>query len=502
MDRFSALRDFCRNQFALDLRSLACLRMGLGSLILLDVILRLEDLTAFYTDHGIVPRSLLSIGLAYPSQWSFHLMNGTATFQLLLFLATAVAAAMLACGYRTRLSTVVCWLMLVSLHTRNPIVLNAGDKYLELLTFWGIFLPLGECWSIDAAKVSRIRAATVSSLAAVALHVQILLVYLCTGLLKQGVEAWQSGDAIQLALSKDYLVTSLGQQMLAYSTLLGWLTHATVYLEILGPIALTLSRGRTRAVVVAVFVAFHVGLALCFSIGLFPYVCIVAFGAFLPPTFWQVISKRPVEPLANRSYVAQSTPLASMFRSGVIVLALIVAIWSNLATLQISWKMPETIRSTALAFRWPQSWRLFVDLKEVDDGWFVFHAQFADGSSTDLLTGTSPVKYDKPPLASATFPNFRWRKLCTNIRLEKFKPVATYLGEYLLLERDRTHHDVHKLLGLQISYVKPANVAADNASSEIVVLGESFRTSAPLTQQVLFEWQNAARKYRDAIIHE
>src|SRR5690606_39066512 len=146
--------------------------IGLGSLILLDVVLRLRDVTAFYSDDGIIPRSLVSIGLAYPSQWSFHFMNGTTTFQWLLFFITGSAATMLACGYRTRLATVICWLMLVSLHTRHPIILNAGDKYLEVLTFWGIFLPLGVHWSADSRTSDQFRCTYSLSLATLALHLQ------------------------------------------------------------------------------------------------------------------------------------------------------------------------------------------------------------------------------------------------------------------------------------------------------------------------------------------
>lgn len=502
MDRFSPLREFFKNQFALDLRSLACYRIGLGVLVLLDLVLRLEDITAFYTDQGIVPRSLLTIGLAYPSQWSFHLMNGTATFQWLLFLVTAVAALMLACGCRTRLATVACWLMLVSLHSRNPIVLNAGDKYLELLLFWGIFLPLGRYWSIDRLCQPAIRSVLVSSLATFALHVQVLLVYVCTGLLKREVESWRAGDAIRLALSKDYLVTGIGQQMLEYPALLNWLTHATVFLEIVGAIALVLSRGWCRFIILCVFMLFHVGLALCFSIGLFPYVCIVALIAFLPSHFWRKVLQEPVDLPEQQFYAAENHPFAHLAQRTIIILALCIAIWSNVASVNSAWAMPAGVRNAALAFRLPQGWRLFVDLKDVDDGWFVFHAQFADGSSTDLLTGGSPVSYAKPPLASATFPNFRWRKLCTNIRLAKFKPVATYLGEYLLLVRDRTHHDVHKLAGLQISYVRPVSSSGKPDQETLMVFGKSFELPEPLEQVVLFEWQNEARKYQSAIITE
>ena len=44
--------------FTLDLRSLALLRMGLGGLVVLDVLLRLRDLTTFYTDAGVLPRAV------------------------------------------------------------------------------------------------------------------------------------------------------------------------------------------------------------------------------------------------------------------------------------------------------------------------------------------------------------------------------------------------------------------------------------------------------------
>src|SRR5262249_33231245 len=159
----------------------------------------------------------------------------------------------------------------------------------------------------------------------------------------------------------------------------------------LGPIALLLSRGWMRFFVIVTFVAFHLGLALCFSIGLFPYVCIVAFSAFLPSQFWRIVLPRTNEGNANCNYLSPSGPLSGVIQKVVIVLALLTAVWSNLESLQLACPMPESVRNGALAFRWPQSWRLFVDLKEVDDGWFVFHAQFADGTSHDLLTGASPV---------------------------------------------------------------------------------------------------------------
>ena len=418
----------------------------------------------------------------------------------MLFLVTAIAAVMLMCGCRTQLAAGACWLLLVSLHTRNPIVINAGDKYLELLAFWGIFLPLGAYWSVDARSEPNARGTRTMSLAALALHVQVLLVYLSTGLLKQQIESWQTGDAIRLALSKSYLVSGWGQRLLEYPALIEWLTHVTLYGEIFGPLALLASRGWLRLLVVAAFMLFHLALALCFTIGLFPYVCLVALVAFLPTPLWSKLLRNAPD---SSMHVERPVSLVWFVTSrAVMSVALLVAIWSNLTSLGHVRELPEPLLSAARAFRWPQSWRLFVDLDEVDDGWFVFHAQFADGRSEDLLTGRSPVSYHQPRLASRTFPNFRWRKLCTNIRLQKFRPVATYLGEYLLLERDRTHRDVHELVGLQISYVKPRSGGESIAEPGLEVLGVTFEAPLPLEQEVLYQWRNDALKYRDIFLTE
>jgi hypothetical protein len=46
-------------------------------------------------------------------------------------------------GYRTRFAVVACLVLMISLHQRNGLVCNAGDRLLEILLFWAAFLPLG-----------------------------------------------------------------------------------------------------------------------------------------------------------------------------------------------------------------------------------------------------------------------------------------------------------------------------------------------------------------------
>ena len=76
--------------FSLDYRSLAILRIGMGAIILLDLIQRAEDLRAFYSDEGVLPRAqFLQL---WNNQWwiSLHMASGLWQFQAILFIIAGI----------------------------------------------------------------------------------------------------------------------------------------------------------------------------------------------------------------------------------------------------------------------------------------------------------------------------------------------------------------------------------------------------------------------------
>src|SRR5256885_6685590 len=142
---------YLRDIYSLDLRSLALFRIALGVMILIDLFMRSLDLNAFYTDWGVLPRGALLDKFANPFRFSLHLISGVPGFEIALFIIAAGFAIALILGVRTRLVTIVSWFLLVSLQMRNPVILQGGDVYFRLLTFWAIFLPLGALYSVDSA---------------------------------------------------------------------------------------------------------------------------------------------------------------------------------------------------------------------------------------------------------------------------------------------------------------------------------------------------------------
>src|SRR5688500_2604104 len=158
--------------FGADVRSLALARIGLGVIVLVDLAVRAGDLAAFYSDGGILPRGAWT--RAYPGVLSLHAASGHPAFQAALFVILGVAATMFTIGWHTRVAGAVTWLLVLSAHTRNPIILQAGDTLLGLLLFWCMFVPVGAAWSVDAARAAhRARSQRVVSIGTLALLLQM-----------------------------------------------------------------------------------------------------------------------------------------------------------------------------------------------------------------------------------------------------------------------------------------------------------------------------------------
>jgi hypothetical protein len=101
--------------FGANLRSLAVFRVVLALLVLADLTSRATDLYQHYTDAGVLPRTVLVEEVLSPWSFSLNLMNGQPFFQALLFGAAALAALGLLLGYRTRLMTIVVWVLMLSI---------------------------------------------------------------------------------------------------------------------------------------------------------------------------------------------------------------------------------------------------------------------------------------------------------------------------------------------------------------------------------------------------
>ena len=285
--------------FGIDPRSLALFRVAIALALLSSLWVCAGNVGAFYTDSGVLPRAAqIALYSDVPGLLSLHLLNGSAAAQWVLLAAAFGAALALLVGYRTRWATLISWVLLISLHNRNPMVLQGGDVLLRMMLFWSLFLPLHARASLDAlARPARNRKAEYPdapwvSTGTLAALLQVCIMYWFTAALKTG-DAWRvDGSAVGYALSIDQMAKPLGRWLLGYPDLLRGLTFFTVALERFGPWLALLPFWRSRTFMVALFCAFHIGMGLCLTLGIFTWIAPAAWLLFLPTGAWDSLAAR------------------------------------------------------------------------------------------------------------------------------------------------------------------------------------------------------------------
>jgi predicted DCC family thiol-disulfide oxidoreductase YuxK len=287
-----------RRTFEIDLRGLALLRVLLALILLADLAIRGGDLVAHYADAGAVPRSLVA---ADASDWrlSLHMLSGAAAWQVTLFALAGLAALALLVGYRTRTATFVSWLLLLSLHNRNPLVLHGGDNLLLLLLLWALFLPLGARASVDAAlDRSPPGPQRLCSIATAAILIQAMSVYFFSALLKSAPDWTSDYTAVYYAFHIDQIATPVAAWLRQFPTLMQGLTVYVWWLELLGPLLMfsPFLRVPLRAVLVVLFVTMELGFMACLQIGLFPVISIASILLFVPGECWDRLAARVATP--------------------------------------------------------------------------------------------------------------------------------------------------------------------------------------------------------------
>lgn len=281
--------------FALDLRSLALFRFGLGIVVSLDCWARLANVGAFYGDTGVLPRALL-LPDAHAQHWSLAFANGTALFQAVLLIIGALAAAALALGYRSRQALLLCWGIVVSMQVRNPLLVSIGDQLMAALLFWSLFVPLANRWSVDAALSPQPPPQHPRHLSwgGAALLIQLLSVFVFTAAARQDPSWWPDGTALYYALSLERSTLPLGRALLAHPELLQGLSYTVYALGWLLPLAVLApwATHTLRHLAFGILTLLQVGALLTLDLGLLPWVSLAALGLLLGPSVWDRLAQR------------------------------------------------------------------------------------------------------------------------------------------------------------------------------------------------------------------
>lgn len=281
----------------LDLRSLALTRFLLGGLCFVDIANRIPQIDTFYSDAGIIPRWLLIQEFEWPWAMSLFNLNGSYSFVLIVSIIGMLAALALCLGLRTKLSTFIVWIVIMSFHARIQDVNHGGDNLLRLMLFWSFFLPMNAYYSFDAVLSSKnlieTREKTYTGWGSAGWIVQTICVYLFTFLYKWDPSWFKNFDSVYYAMNLDMFTTSIGKTLLSYPVFMQFSSVFAFILEGLAPILLIIPWRMEffRGTAVLLLFALHTGIWLTLVLGNFPPGCLILWTAFIPYSFWQLFKK-------------------------------------------------------------------------------------------------------------------------------------------------------------------------------------------------------------------
>ena len=480
---------------SVDLRSLAVVRIGLAIMIIVDLATRWGDLTAHYTDAGVLPRALLFESEGLRAYLSLHSLHGSSMWQAILFATAGYFAITMLLGVRTRLATFGSWVLLLSLHHRNPVVLQSGDALLRLLLFWGMLLPLGARWSLDSTSgpltLYRRKDNRLLSVAGVAILLQVCLVYWFTATFKDH-PMWWNQNAAYFALHVDQLVTPFGMWLRQIDWLLPILTKAAFTMAIAAPLLVFCPfwTGKARMIVILAMIGTHLALAMSLNLGLLPYVAAMSWLVFIPSSFWDGIKKRfrrhaglRVSPTRTHwllTLIRRIPILISVSRRGtgdvlidiptsrrfaikargweqvLACIALLYAVAWNLQWLDSHRDdpiLPVRITATGDILRMEQNWNMLSPDALSNDDWFVMPAQLINGEKVDAFTG-GQLSWTNPVHISENQPSSRWRKYLRNLSNPQFDRHLAPFAEYVARSFNETHSTAEQIVSFDIVFIR------------------------------------------------
>lgn len=397
---------------ALDPRSLAVFRVMLGLLVAADAVERLPEAAALLSDEGMLPRAEVPrLGSAV----NLMQLSGSVGFARLMLIGQALAGLAMAAGWFTRWAILLAWVLSVSVQMRNPLTLYGADLLLQGLLVWAWFLPVSAAASMDR-RAGRAVGGPVSSVASLGYLLQVVLVYLVTWALKTG-EAWQDGTAGWYVLQADQFTGPLGKVALEYPTILEWGTHATMVLELWGPLLLFVpfATERLRILVIAAMCAFHLSLGAMLSIGWWPLVSIACWMPLVPPQVWSWVGWQAGPPSV--------TPWGERGRQAVAAALLLVVVAVNVSAVNPAYRLPRRAWVAMRALRLDQNWNMYAPTPMRDDGWMVVQVVMKDGRKVDLLRQGRKVSWSKPENVSRHYGGIRWQRVMRSLWERPYRHV-------------------------------------------------------------------------------
>jgi len=388
------------NTYQFDLRAFALFRIVFGFVMLIDLSIRLSDFKAFYTNQGLLPFEYFT---QFFSKYYFipiYQLNDAPTFVAICFALQIIAVLCFVIGYRTKLFQVILLIFYISLHMRNPYVLQGGDDLLRAMLLFSLFLPLNAVWAVQTKPVKYN-----FIIPALVFMFQVLMVYWVSALMKTSPEWHSEGTALYYAFNLDCIQWQLAKYLLQFPALLQFLTPVVYYLEIIVPILffIPFKNNVFRLIGIGMIVVFQIGIASTLFVGLFYLINLTALIPLLPSSFFNYFKIKENQ----TDWSSQPDQFTNYFVSFLLVYVLF---WNTNYIPQFKYGLAQRFKSFAFSTGLNQNWGMFAPNVFKEDGWLIYEAITNQNDTIDLKNNRQKANYEKPENILKSVKNDRWRK--------------------------------------------------------------------------------------------
>ena len=274
-----------------DASALSVFRICLGFCLFLNGISLVEDFHAWY---GIDDRALVPLmdSFTYYSDVRINIFKwlspteASAKFVLWTYIITAFCVMI---GFKTRIATIINFVLLVSLQNRNYAILNSGDTIMRCMLFLMMFAPSQVKYSVDAWQrklAGRPYKTEVPILTIRLMQLQFSLVYFATTLFKLKGYDWVDGTAVYYTSRLVNFQRVVLPFVFDFPSLVKFATWSALFIEFAMGTLVWVKELRIWVLIAGILL--HVGIEVSMSIGFFEWIMIAAYILFLEPKeiFW------------------------------------------------------------------------------------------------------------------------------------------------------------------------------------------------------------------------
>lgn len=435
--------------WSLDVNALAVTRIGLGLILLFDLVGRFYQVDILYGANAMAPAEL--VDGTFPAIWRLYFLNDDLRFTKVLIGLTVAFAFLWTVGFKGKLTMVLTWFLYASLFYRNSLIHSGAEPTLLAAMFWMMWLPHSAVFSVDAILNPRTESIAQRfshySPASVAFISQVVIYYLFSGLNKYDPIWWQEGSALYYALNLDNLVSDSGLWLLNHPLATQILSIATWWLELLAPVLLLLCPllfGRSwRTVAVFALIGLHLGIAIFLNIGNFPFINIVILIALLPLSSSATILKDVASNTIN-------CPRHTILLAAALALLSSQIVYSTLRFQNK--KPPSLLRYVLLVTTTDNSYRFFAPHPPLNERFWFFPGTLENGKMVNVYDlSLEPVVIDKS-IAIAKWNRFHLKYFSHFDRPNRYSKKLRAQFAQFLCQRWQSQTDLPSLTSVNLRY--------------------------------------------------